>query len=169
MPVTLHTKVSSECIETASSKGLQERVSQLPHNVSYDKGKLASGTAASEQDLVWSDSTSVVSASPNDHDLAGALASELDGTTITVVKVTEIWIENLSTTTGETLLIGNDSNAIPLFKTVGDYIKVGPGGCLLWKDPIDGITVTATTGDILRVDGALGTIPYDIRVTGRSA
>ncbi len=169
MAVTLHTKVVSECIETAASKGLEEKVSVLSHDVKYDKGKLATGTGASQQDLVWSDATSVASGVPNDHDLAGSLTSELDGTTITMVTVTEIWIENKSTTTGEQLQIGGDANAVPIFGAAADYIIVGPGGCFLWKDPIDGITVTAGTGDILQVDASTGTISYNIRIVGQSA
>jgi len=130
---------------------------------------LASGTAASQQDMVWSDTRSAA-ASADALDLAGSLTSQLDGSTLTFVEITGIIIRNKSTTTTEVLTIGAGSN--PLLNWVnatGDAVVLGPGGVFVITSPIDGYGVTAGTGDVLTIDPGSDTISYDILILGRSA
>jgi hypothetical protein len=56
-----------------------------------------------------------------------------------------------NTGTGEQWQVGGDTNSIPVFGAAPDYLKLGPNGLLLWVDPIDGITCTAGTGDIMQI------------------
>lgn len=170
MAVTHRVRIQLDTEETQSSKGIREIASSLSHSVSYDSGVQASGTAASQQDRVWSDAQSVANGAPDTWDLAGTLTSELDGSTVTFVEVTSIYVRNKSTTTGQYLQIGGGSNPfITWLGNSGDIVNVGPGGVFLLTAPVDGWTVTATTGDILQIASASGTISYDIQICGRSA
>lgn len=170
MAVTSRARVLLDLMETASSKGVGEAVSQLSHSIAYDSGLLESGTASSTQDLVWSDLQTVTSGAPDTWDLAGTLTSELTGATVTFVEITGIWIRNKSTTAAQNLEIGAGSNPLVNWvKASGDAVVVGPSGVFLLTSPIDGYAVTATTGDILTITATSGTIAYEIIIWGRSA
>ncbi len=170
LAVTSRLRVLLDLVETNTTAGVQERSSVLQHGIEYDTGELASGTTGSLQDRVWSDLQSVANGAPDTWDLAGTLTSELSGATVTFVEVVGIWIRNKSTTTGEILEIGAGSNPLLNFiKATGDAIKIGPGGVLLITSPVDGFAVTASTGDVLTITSASGTIAYEIAIWGRSA
>jgi len=170
MAVTSRLRVLLDIMETASSLGVAAATSQLAHSIDYDTGLLASGTASSTQDLVWSAADSVANGAPDTVDVAGSLTSRLTGGAVTMVEVTLIYIRNKSTTTGEILEIGAGSNPLLNWvKATGDAIKIGPGGVFILTSPIDGFAVTAATGDVLTITSASGTISYDIIILGRSA
>ena len=170
MAVTSRLRVILDAMETATSLGVALGTSQLSHAVDWDTGLFASGTASNTQDLIWSAQDSVAAGAPDTVDVAGTLTSKLSGATISMVEVTLIYIRNKSTTTAEILEIGAGSNPLLNWvKATGDAIKIGPGGVFLLTSPVDGFAVTATTGDILTITSASGTILYDIVIMGRSA
>jgi len=139
------------------------KVHKVDHTLS-----MATGTSNSQADEVWSDTRSAAGA-VDDLDLAGTLTAA-DGSTITFVEVTGVYIRNKSTTTAETLTIGAGSNPfITWLIATGDGVVIGPNGTFLIESPVDGYTVTAGTADILRVDPGANTISYDIVIWGRSA
>lgn len=128
----------------------------------------ATGTAANQQDLVYSDEITLA-ATPTSLDLAGVLADAF-GTTITFVEVTGFLIRNASTTTGENINIGGNANAFVnwISAAVAENI-LGPGGTFLITSPVDGYGVTAGTGDILDLDPGAATITCQVVIWGRSA
>lgn len=118
-------------------------------------------------DLCYVSKAATASSTPTDVDLAGALTRRVHGSTLTVVDLCGIVLRNKSTTT--TLRIGGDAASAPLFGAVGDFINVPPGSLFVWESWLGGVTVTATSGDIVQIDTASGTAEYDLYVWGRSA
>lgn len=127
------------------------------------------GVGSNQADRVWSDRITLAAAAQT-LDLAGALTSKLDGTTVTFVEVVAIYIFNRATASGYTLTVGNAT--APVTTIVGasaHTIKVGAGGELLLTSPIDGFGVTATTADGLKLDPGANTFDVDVIIIGRSA
>lgn len=137
---------------------------------------IADGTSANQADLLFVDQRTVASASNDDIDLAGVL-SDFNGTTITFAElVALIVINGPKTGSANTtdLTIGAGSNPFLGFlggttPTVG---PIKPGGTFfLFAGDAAGIgTVTAGTGDILRIANSSGaSATYQIGILGRSA
>jgi hypothetical protein len=131
---------------------------------------MVTGTGASQSDLVWSDTRSLVATSES-IDLAGTLTSQLTGATVTFAEVTAIIIRNNATTTAYKLLVGGAAanQFINWVAAANDIVHIGPGGIFVLTSPVDGFAVTAGTGDILKIDSGAVTISYSIVVIGRSA
>lgn len=127
----------------------------------------SNGTGDSQVNRVFADQRTLA-ATAEDLDLSGGLTDAF-GNTITLAKLRGLIIENTATATGANLLVGGDANSIPIFGAAADYIKIPPGGFFAWSGPVDGITVTAGTGDILQIDAGAATITYNIWVIGATA
>ena len=135
---------------------------------------LASGTSDDQADLMWHDKRTIdVSDTINDDiDLAGSLKDAL-GDTFTPLRIKALYIENLSTL--ESLRVGPAAVANPWNTWIGGtqpYVIVPPSGALLLVAPkATAFTVTAGTGDILRVTANPGSVDvdYNIVVIGASA
>lgn len=134
------------------------------------------GTTANKIDIIYAAQRTVNSASNDDIDLAGALSSAL-GSTITAAEVVAIMIVNQQkdgTANTTNLTIGNGSNPYSGFvgaaaHTVG---PIRPGGMFLIMNPdATGLgTVTAGTGDILRVANSSGaSASYQVAILARTA
>jgi hypothetical protein len=111
-------------------------------------------TAPTTNDIVWSKVDTVVASGANTYDLAGGITDRF-GATITFAKVTMIMLINLSVIATDVLRIGpHTSNGFsaPWFGTTG------------W-------TVTAGTGDVLRVTeaGGANTVSFRLALVGRTA
>lgn len=131
---------------------------------------LSDGTGAIDTaDLVWSDRRSLASTTEN-LDLAGSLTDSF-GATITFARIKMIAIHNRNTSVGHTLTVGGAaSNAFPLFADTTDKYAIGPDGVfLIWEPSAAAKAVTASTGDILKIDAGSNTISYDIIIIGSSA
>ncbi len=131
---------------------------------------LANGTSANQADLIFHDSRTLTATS-EDLDLAGVL-SDAFGNTLTYVEVVGFAIKNTSTTTTENLAVGGAASA-QFINWVGDatdIVNIGPDGIFfLWNPDNSAYTVTATTGDLLRIDSGADNITYEIIIWGRSA
>lgn len=155
-------------------------LSSLPHLLEYPTAavnsgspEFATGTGDYQFDRVWSDERTLVATS-EDLDLAGVLTSQLDGSTVTFVEIGGIYIYNASTTAGPALTVGGaaaNQAYVGLFGAATERIKVGALGEFAWVAPLDGggLTVTAGTGDQLKIDSGAATITYRIVLLGRSA
>lgn len=124
----------------------------------------ADGNAASQVDLVYSDSFSVASGTPITYDL-DALTSILDGSAVAFTKVRGIAI--VQRTGAGVLQIGAGSN--PLLNwliATGDGVKIGTLGYFVICDPTNSYTVTASTGDTLTLTSSAGTITGDLLIWG---
>jgi hypothetical protein len=129
----------------------------------------ASGTAIDQADLAWWDTARNLAATSETHDLAGGLTDPF-GATITMARVKGLYIKNNSTTVGETLKIGGGSNPFLLFDNASDIYELGPNGIFfVWEPSAAALPVTASTGDLLKIDSGAATFTYDIVIIGASA
>lgn len=132
---------------------------------------LTSGAGLDSADLVWWDSRSVGSGSPDDLDLTGGLTSVF-GTPLSFARLKSVLVHNKSGTASAVLLVGDHPTAAfaGCFGDAGDIVKVGPGGVLfLWNPSAAGYPVISGTADVLRIAAASGTIEYDVVLVGASA
>lgn len=133
---------------------------------------LADGTGLDQCDLVYGAKAVALSGSgTNNLDVAGTL-SDFYGATITAVKLKFFYFKNLSTTAGDTITLGNHASAALLLWGAAAHTKtVGPNGVLYhWEPSLAGVTVTASTGDILKIlNDSANANTYDIAFGGTSA
>jgi hypothetical protein len=134
--------------------------------------QFANGTGANQADILFADERTVASNTNDDLDLAGVLSNAF-GQTITAAKVVAVLLINkplLASDPANTtnLTLGGSSNPVPSLSSGA----IGPGGAVLLVDPDAGglATVTASTGDILRVANSSGAAAkYQILILARSA
>lgn len=177
MAVSARVEFLVRCVE---SQVKDLGTSTLPHLMTYPTPavnagltEFASGTGDYQFDRVWSDERTLTATS-EDLDLAGVLTSQLDGSTVTFVEIGGIFIYNKATAAASRLSVGGASANqayVGLFAANNDIVKVGALGSFQWVAPLDGggLTVTAGTGDTLKIDAGAATITYQIILLGRSA
>ena len=137
----------------------------------YFQWSVANGTSANQADLIFRDQRTLALSTSENLDLAGGLTSVF-GAAITFVKVKLIYVKAKSDNGGNIIVGGAAANAfVGPFADSSDKINVPAGGMYQVADATTGWTVTAGTGDILKIendDGAAeGT--YDIIIVGTSA
>ena len=133
--------------------------------------ELASGTAASQADMVWRDRRTIAASSSENLDLASTLTDAL-GAAATFAKVKAILVIASDANTNEVVVGGAASNAfVGPFGGTTPTVSVRPGGVFFVAAPAAGWTVTFSTGDILKVaNSSSGTgVTYDIIIIGTSA
>jgi len=132
---------------------------------------IANGTSANQADLVFRDQRTLALSTSENLDLAGSL-TDAYGTTLTFVKVKLIYVKAKSDNGGNIIVGGAASNAfVGPFADSTDKVKVPAGGMYQVADAGTGWTVTAGTGDILKIenDDGSATGTYDIIIVGTSA
>ena len=140
----------------------------LPFPATID---MESGTGNNQADLIFSDQRTLAASANESLDLAGVLVDAF-GTALTFVKVKAIYIRAASTNGGN-IVVGNAAtNAfVGPFGAATHTLAIPAGGYLELVAPVGGWTVTAATGDLLRIAnsdaGAAAT--YDIVIVGTSA
>ncbi len=131
---------------------------------------LASGTGASQADQVFSDQRTITASSSENLDLAGSLADAF-GATITFAKIKAIMILADSGNTNDVVIGNAASNGFTgPFGAATHTVAVKPGGVAMFAHPGTGWTVTAGTGDILKVANSGGTtsVTYKVIIIGTS-
>jgi hypothetical protein len=132
----------------------------------------ANGTGANQVDIVYVAERSVNSASNDDIDLAGVLTDAF-GASITAAELVAVVIVNQQydgTANTTNLTMGGSASGVPGFTSA--LWPLSPGGVFEIVSPgAAGLaTVTASTGDILRVANSSGaTNKYQIAILARSA
>lgn len=132
---------------------------------------LKNGTAANLYDLQYAAERTVLTAANDDIDLAGAISDAM-GTTITAAELVAIFIINKAkdgTANTTSLTIGGSTSGVPGFTTA--VATIAPGGWYMIGSPdAAGLaTITAATGDILRVtNGAGASNTFQIAILARS-
>lgn len=138
---------------------------------------LANGTGAAQANLAYAAERTVATATNDDIDLAGVLVDAL-GATITAAELVAlmIWNKQKDGTANTTSLTIGAAASNQFYGFLGsDADKIGPispGGVLLLCNPdASGLgTVTAGTGDILRIANSAGaTNKYMIGILARNA
>lgn len=135
--------------------------------------ELTNGTAIDTADVLWHDRRTLAATTSEDLDLAGSLVSALTGAAVTFAKIKCILIKNRSTTAGYILAVGGASSNqfINWVANSSDIVNVGPNGIfMLWNPSLAGYAVTASTGDLLKINNTGGgSLDYDIVLIGTSA
>lgn len=132
---------------------------------------LTSGTGANQADLMFSDKRTLSASASENLDLAGGLADAF-GATLTFATVKAIMIKAAAGNTNDVVVGGAASNAfVGPFGGTTPTVAVKPGGFLLLFAPATGWTVTASTGDILKVANSSSgsAVTYDVVLLGTSA
>lgn len=133
---------------------------------------MTSGIGLEQADTIWADERTLAATTSENLDLSGALTNDLGATAI-FAKVKVICVHLKTLTAGYTLSVGGAASDA-FINWVGDatdIIKVGAGGIFLIYNPdLAGYAVTASTGDILKVNNTnAASVTYDIIVIGTSA
>lgn len=129
------------------------------------------GTGTGAADLVFADQRTLTASSTENLDLAGTLTDPF-GVTLTCAKVKAIYVFAAAANTNDVIVGGAASNAFTgPFQDATDKVAVRPGGVAVFALAGTGWTVTASTGDILKVaNGSSGTsVTYDVIVICTSA
>lgn len=120
------------------------------------------GTTAGLADLLYN-ATRTATTGGDSLDLNGGGLLQPDQSAFNAVDVALVAVVNRSTSS--TITVGGGTNAVPNLSMV-----VKPGGTGLVYTTVDpAYSVTAGTGDILKVATDTGTATYDILIVGRSA
>lgn len=147
--------------------GGPEFKADMEHDAYY-----TNGTTAGKADILFADTRTVASGSNDDLDLAGVLANAF-GATITAAEVVAIFIKAKATNT-TSLTVGGGTNPLAgwLGGTTPTVGPIRPGGVFLRAetDAAGICSVTASTGDILRItNGSGAAATYDIAILARTA
>lgn len=135
---------------------------------------LATGTAAGQADLIFSDTRTIAASSNDDLDLAGSL-TDANGNSLTFARVKGLVVKAAAANTNNVLVGGDATNTFLTWVVAeGDAIILRPGAELsLFAGSADatGYAVTASTGDLLRITNSAGgsSVTYDIVIIGSSA
>ena len=131
---------------------------------------LANGVAINQADVIYKQAATITTAATLSLDLKGGGLLDVFGVAINPVKLVGIYIfSKLSNTTNLTLL--GDANSVPILNTAATTVTLKPGGKFeVWDPSLAAITVTAGTGDIVKIVNAAGASALvDIVIVGRSA
>jgi hypothetical protein len=154
--------------------GLGQKLYTL--NYSYDRS-LADGTIIQAADLAYVGlSISIAASGTLDIDLTNPATLDALGDPLALVRVKAVKVVASSANTNDVLVGNAPSNTwLGWWGAAGHYSKVPPDGMLFHTHPgfgsNNGWTVTAGTGDILRIaNGGAGTpVVFDILIIGASA
>lgn len=158
--------VRAVCTETVAG---DLQTSSAPLSLSK-KIRMATGTATGLADLLFTDTRTLSASGTEDLDLKGSLLTPL-GQAFTPAKLKGIIVSAASGNTNDVNVSRSAANGVPLFAAAGDLIPVKPGGVFAWFAPGAGVTVTASTGDLITItNSSSGTsVTYDIVLIGTSA
>jgi hypothetical protein len=146
-------------------------VTLQPRPVTTKSDVLTDGTDADEANKVYGPVRRTLAGGANEElDLSGSL-TDIFGDTVVLTKVKGLLIHNTKTDVGAKLEIGGSAaNAFLLFKAANDIYTLGPNGIFfVWEPSLAGLTVTAGTGDLLKINNVSSpsvSIDYDIVVVG---
>jgi hypothetical protein len=134
---------------------------------------LTSGTGAGQADKVFSDRRTLAASATEDLDLAGVLLDAF-GAAITFVRVKGIFISAAATNANNVVVGAAASNPWATLLNATGTLTLRPGatvGAMAGVTDGTGYTVTAATGDLLKVanSGAGTSVTYDIHIVGASA
>jgi hypothetical protein len=128
------------------------------------------GVGTDQANLVFSDQRTLGASASENLDIRGVL-SDLLGTVLNMVKVKAVLIKASSSNVNN-VVVGNDANSIQLgFSAITATWSIPPGGWFMVAAPAAGWSVTAGTGDIIKIANSAGStsVIYDIVVLGTNA
>jgi len=145
-------------------------VGTLKQEISYSaSASLANGTGANQANAFWIDARTLAASATENLDLAGVLTDAF-GNVLTFTKIKAVLVEADDANVNDVVLGGAASNAwAAMFGDATDTIKIKPGGFFMIVAPdANGLAVTASTGDLLKVanSGGGSGIGYTIALVG---
>lgn len=153
--------------DQAGSVGLVAPGAHLQREFSKE---MATGTGATQADLMYTGNRVIGATTNDDIDLAGSLVDAL-GATLTFAKVKLIYLENPAANDGDLVLGGASTPFLGPFQDATDKIAIKPGGVLLIGSPVvAGWAVTGGSADLFRVrNGGSASRTIPIVIIGTSA
>ena len=131
-------------------------------------GLLSNGTGSGQASQVFSDTRTLTASATENLDLAGSLTNAF-GTTLTFTKIKLIAVKAAAANNASNAVqvARGSSNGVPLFLAASDGVALNASDIFLFYSPT-GVTVTASTGDILTITNSAGTnsVSYDIVIVG---
>lgn len=136
------------------------------------------GTGSKKAQVIFCAKRSLLTTASETLDLSGstlaggAVALNNGYGVVSFTKIKGLVINVNTETSGYRLLIGGAaSNAWETWTgAAGDIARVDAGGTFVISSPINGYTVTAGTGDILKIDNPSGgTVEYEIWIIGEGS
>jgi hypothetical protein len=127
----------------------------------------ANGVGAGQADVIWSDSRTLATGATEDIDLVGGGLTDAFGVAVAPAKLRALIITAATSNTTNLTLFG-DAASPAILNTAATTFTLQPGGMFVATWPATaGVTVTATTADILQVVNAAGaSATYTIIVIG---
>lgn len=164
------TSTLSQKAVIALTRTVEFGTSKLAVTIGADTA-IASGTTAGSADTVYlEEAYSIAASGSQNFDLSGALTDPLGGAAV-FAKVDVIVIKASASNTNNVLLGGAASNGfVGPFADATDILSIKPGGQATLYAGTAGWTVTAGTGDILKIaNSSSGTaVVFDLAIIGRS-
>lgn len=142
------------------------------HNKTYTQ-TWTTGTGANQQQISWSDTVTISNGGTLLLDLSttatagGAVHCNNGMGDCNFAKVKQILINVATLTTGYKITIGGGDTPLALFDNASDKLPIKAGGHFTYIDPVDGITVTSATDDLLLIaNPSAGSVTFDIFISG---
>ncbi|MEV8600446.1 hypothetical protein AB0465_11270 [Streptomyces griseoviridis] len=134
---------------------------------------LANGTGAGRADRIYQARRTLAASASEDLDLAGVLTDAL-GAGLTFVRVKGLFVAASKGNTNNVVIGGAASNAWATLLSATGTLTLRPGamvGAMAGEADPTGYSVTASTGDILKVanSGGGSAVTYDVLIVGASA
>ena len=163
------TQADVNLMYSITESGTRDNGSKLDkHNLSL-KFPFSDGTGDDAIKKVWSDNVTGVGTGGTTYDLAGSL-TDVDGSAITFTTIKLIFLRASASNAGNVIIGNNAANDFaPMFGAATHTLIVPPGGVAVLLAPDTGYTVTAGTGDILKIAASTGTVEYDLAFAGITA
>ncbi len=163
MPATLSIGIISQLAKAADIGEVSHLLRQTYQHA------LGDGTADGQYDQVFVDTFSIAASGSASLDLKGSM-TDVFGNAFTPAEIAAIIIYADAANVNN-IVVGNDTNAIPIFSAATASIAVRPGSLFLITAGAAGIAVTASTGDILKLSnsGSGTSVAGGIIILARSA
>jgi len=128
------------------------------------------GVGANQANVIWSDQRTLTTGASEDLDLIGGGLTDAFGVAVAPAKLRAVVITSASANTTNLTLFG-DAASVLLLNTAATTVTLQPGGMYVYTAPATaGVTVTATTADIIQVVNAAGaSATYNIILLGTSS
>lgn len=160
---TIRCSISADYEKTVGGRQIVDQIPPTPDFL------LASGTGPGSADIAFSDHRTLATNTSENLDLSGTMTDAF-GTTIAAVKVKAIEVHADKANTTNIIVGGAGSNGFKgPFNDITDQIVLGPDDRIVIASGV-GWTVTAGTGDILKITNSSGaTALYRIKIIAASA
>lgn len=130
---------------------------------------MSNGTSTGQVSQMWHDRRTLAASASENLDLAGVLTNAF-GVTLTFTSIKFIYVKAsaANNAANPVHVIRHTSAGAPLFLAALDGIALLPGAIFMYVSPTTGVTVTATTADMITITNGAGTnsVDYDIVIVG---